>query len=169
MVKGRNGHSVLNPCFLFAFLNLGNRSSILSDLNAGVTLLCDRYAFSGIAFTLAKGLPFEWCLYPDIGLPAPDLILFFDVSPEVAKQRGGYGEERYEKEEMQKKVRTAFKRIATTAQGKDDGKWVEVDAGRDIYQVGEDVWREVEEILAGDPRQVHKLWMERLESKGTSS
>ena len=29
-------------------------SEILSDLNAGTTVICDRYAFSGIAFSAVK-------------------------------------------------------------------------------------------------------------------
>lgn len=88
-------------------------------LATGTTVICDRYAFSGIAFSASKVnsegevlLPFEWCRSPDVGLPARDLVLFSDITPEKAKERGGYGEERYEKEEMQLRVRKAFHRIA---------------------------------------------------------
>lgn len=42
---------------------------------------------------------------PDRGLPAPDLVLYLDIPLEVAEQRGGYGQERYEKREMQQQVR----------------------------------------------------------------
>ena len=87
-------------------------------LSAGTIVICDRYAFSGIAFSASKvaanGIPslsFEWCKSPDIGLPAPDLVLFLDITPEKAKERGGYGEERYEKEDMQNRVRNFFHRI----------------------------------------------------------
>ena len=80
-----------------------------------MTVIADRYAFSGIAFSASKveasgeapKLPFEWCRVPDIGLPAPDLVLFLDIAPEQARLRGGFGEERYEKEEMQARVRQA--------------------------------------------------------------
>ena len=74
--------------------------------------MCDRYAFSGVAFSAAKGtLSMDWCKAPDRGLPKPDLVLFLDVSAEVAKTRGGYGEERYEKEEFQARVRKAFETL----------------------------------------------------------
>ncbi len=70
----------------------------------GVTLVVDRYAFSGVAFSAAKdGLSLEWCKQPDRGLPRPDLVCFLDVSPEEARKRGGFGEERYENEEFQVK------------------------------------------------------------------
>ena len=47
----------------------------------------------------------QWCKAPEVGLPAPDVVLFMKLSPEAAALRGGYGEERYEKTEFQNKVR----------------------------------------------------------------
>jgi hypothetical protein len=32
----------------------------------------------------------EWCQNPDIGLPAPDAVIFLDLSQDEAEQRGGY-------------------------------------------------------------------------------
>lgn len=95
-------------CHLLSPTPVACSTSIEDTLNEGTTIICDRYAFSGVAFSASKGLPFEWCRTPDIGLPAPDLSLFLDISPEKAKERGGYGEERYEKEEMQRRVRQIF-------------------------------------------------------------
>ena len=40
------------------------RQRLLSTLAAGTTLVVDRYAFSGVAFTAAKGIPtldLAWC------------------------------------------------------------------------------------------------------------
>lgn len=34
-------------------------------------------------------LSLEWCKAPDIGLPAPDCVIFLDMSPEETEQRGG--------------------------------------------------------------------------------
>ncbi len=42
---------------------------------------------------------------PDRGLPAPDAVLLLTLAPEVAAQRGEYGEERYERLDFQKAVR----------------------------------------------------------------
>ncbi|EYB84386.1 hypothetical protein Y032_0317g2315 [Ancylostoma ceylanicum] len=50
----------------------------------------------------------HWVRQADIGLPRPDVVLFFEVSPEVAKQRGGFGEERLESDQLQKKVHSAM-------------------------------------------------------------
>lgn len=32
-----------------------------SKLKSGTTLIVDRYSYSGVAFSSAKGLDFEWC------------------------------------------------------------------------------------------------------------
>ena len=139
-------------------------------LNAGTAVICDRYAFSGIAFSASKVtangdplLSFEWCKSPDIGLPAPDLVLFLDITPEKAKERGGYGEERYEKEEMQKRVRKFFHRIGEEEMVLGDEnfstRWVTVDAGRDRDAVAKNVWMLVENLATkGVKGPVQKLW-----------
>ncbi|XP_061681269.1 thymidylate kinase isoform X3 [Syngnathoides biaculeatus] len=66
-------------------------------LERGTTLVVDRYAFSGAAFTSAKpGFSLDWCTRPDVGLPKPDMVLFLRLSAAEAASRGRYGEERYE-------------------------------------------------------------------------
>lgn len=53
----------------------------------------------------------EWCKKPDEGLPAADVVLFLNISPEQAKLRGCYGEERYEKQLFQQKVQENFQQL----------------------------------------------------------
>ncbi|KFM75698.1 Thymidylate kinase, partial [Stegodyphus mimosarum] len=82
---------------------------MLRLLNSGVSLIVDRYAYSGVAFSYAKkGLNFSWCKQSDVGLPKPDLVLYLDLSPEAMAARSGFGEERYEKEEFQNEVRKVY-------------------------------------------------------------
>ncbi|KAL5513022.1 CDC8 [Sanghuangporus vaninii] len=143
-------------------------TSIERTLSEGTTIICDRYAFSGVVYSVSKGLPFSWCKSPDIGLPAPDLALFLDVSPEKARERGGYGEERYEKEEMQKRVRELFRKFVVREEdaghrgdaGEDDVTWVQIDAGRSLEDVKESIWHEVQRILEDAPRRtLRRLWV----------
>jgi dTMP kinase len=64
----------------------------------GTTVVCDRYAYSGVAFSAAKVneetgepiLDLGWCQAPDRGLPAPDCVIFLDLTMDEAEQRGGY-------------------------------------------------------------------------------
>ncbi|CAB4275278.1 unnamed protein product [Prunus armeniaca] len=89
---------------LFSANRWEKRSLMESKLKSGITLVVDRYSYSGVAFSSAKGLDIEWCKAPEIGLLAPDLVVYLDIPPEKAAERGGYGGERYEQLEFQKKV-----------------------------------------------------------------
>ncbi|KAJ7274522.1 thymidylate kinase [Mycena haematopus] len=130
-------------------------ASIEQLLAAGTTVVCDRYAFSGVAFSAAKDLSLEWCRSPDVSLPAPDVTLFLDITPEQARSRGGYGEERYEKEEMQRKVRDIFHQISTEFT---EATWVTIDAGREREVVAEEVWKFVRPLAGGLSVPLERLW-----------
>lgn len=95
---------------------------MLSTLKSGRHLIVDRYAYSGIAFTGSKALSagmetlnFDWLTAPDRGLIAPDLVIFLDISSEDAAKRGSFGEERYEKKEIQDRVRVMFNKLREEA------------------------------------------------------
>lgn len=60
------------------------KDSMLQKLEAGVSLVCDRYAYSGVAFSSAKGMDMEWCCDCDRGLPAPDCVIYLDMPVEDA-------------------------------------------------------------------------------------
>ncbi|KAG5643874.1 hypothetical protein DXG03_009504 [Asterophora parasitica] len=139
-------------------------STIEQLLAVGTAVICDRYAFSGIAFSASKGISYEWCRAPDVGLPAPDLSLFLDISPEAAKTRGGYGEERYEKEEMQRRVGEVFRRIGKEIDGggREDGRWVNIDAGKEKEVVEGEVWALVEPLARGVEGPLRRLWTDKL-------
>jgi len=130
-------------------------ASLEAKLAAGTLVLCDRYAFSGVAFSAAKGLPLAWCRAPDVGLPAPDLSLFLDLAPEVAAARGGYGEERYEKEALQVRVRTVFKNLGSQTHG-----WATIDAGQDRGAVAHEILKHVEPLVQGIDAPIGKLWVD---------
>jgi dTMP kinase len=82
----------------------------------------------------------EWCRKPDVGLPRPDLCIFLDISAEDAAKRGGYGTEKYEKKEMQDRVRELFETLMQQKEGED---FVRFDAGSSLEDVQERVKKEV--------------------------
>ncbi|CAK9192834.1 unnamed protein product [Sphagnum jensenii] len=110
---------------LFSANRWEKRALMEAKLRAGTTLVVDRYSYSGVAFSAAKGLDLDWCKAPEAGLPAPDLVLYLDISAEAAAERGGYGGERYEKVEFQKKVEQNFKSLQ-------DSTWQNIDATQSI-------------------------------------
>lgn len=93
---------------LFSANRWEQAASIAEDLSNGTHVICDRYAFSGAAYSVANGLDLGFCMAPDRGLPAPDLVCFMRVGAEEAAQREDYGLTLYEYPEMQAKVGKAF-------------------------------------------------------------
>lgn len=108
------------------------KKNIERILDSGVSIVCDRYCYSGIAFSSAKGMDFEWCKMCDKGLPRPDLVVFLDVDEATAVQRGGYGDERYETREMQQKVRSQFEKLR-------EPQWAWISANGSIESVEESI------------------------------
>ena len=78
---------------------------------AGTTIIVDRYSYSGVAFSSAKGLDFEWCKMPEKGLLKPDLVVYLTLTAEAMARRGGFGIERYETSEIQKNVKKVYERM----------------------------------------------------------
>jgi dTMP kinase len=70
-----------------------------------------------------------------VGLPLPDAVIFLDLPPEVAGGREGYGGERYEKREMQERVRGVFEEVRR----REPGEWTVVDASAGVEEVAERV------------------------------
>lgn len=102
-------------------------------------MICDRYAYSGVSYSAAKGLDFDWCLNADRGLIKPDLVFYFDIDMDTIKSRSGFGDERYEKTEFQGKVRDQYMKFKElnkpqkpdseiTLQDRFDHNWVNIDA-----------------------------------------
>ena len=92
--------------------------------------VCDRYAYSGVAYSSAKGLDAHWCKSGDVGLPQPDCIIFLNMSVEEAAQRGNYGEERYEKLDFQKVIQKRFLDLQQEDMAAESGEWMTVDASQ---------------------------------------
>ncbi|OIT38736.1 PREDICTED: thymidylate kinase-like isoform X1 [Nicotiana attenuata] len=121
---------------LFSANRWEKRMLMEEKLRSGTTLIVDRYSYSGVAFSSAKGLHTEWCKAPEIGLLAPDLVVYLDISPEKAAERGGYGGERYEQLEFQKKVAKSYLTLH-------DSSWKVIDATLPV----EDIEEKLREIV----------------------
>ncbi|CAM9119461.1 unnamed protein product [Scytosiphon promiscuus] len=134
-------------------------SAIRERLMAGTTIVCDRYAYSGVAFSASKpGLDVGWCKDPDRGLPAPDKIFFLDISVEDAMKRGQFGEERYEKEDFQRTVRATF--LSLIEKDKAAGiPWQLVDANRAIESIQDEIQQMAVSVVAGvEGKEIAALW-----------
>ncbi|KAJ2362451.1 Thymidylate kinase [Coemansia sp. RSA 2611] len=126
-----------------------------ADLESGITLVVDRYAFSGVAFTAAKRLDLKWCKAPDMGLIAPDCVFFMDIHPDDAAKRAGYGEELYERREFQLEVRAKFFSMM-------DKSWAIIDALKNVDQLHRQIMALTNKALQAqeaEPAPIGKLWV----------
>ena len=122
---------------LFSANRWEKRAAMEEKLSSGVTLVVDRYSYSGVAFTAAKGVPgldLEWCKAPERGLLRPDAVLYLNMPIEAAQKRGGFGEERYETSDLQKAVRANFEQLT-------EDWWTIVDATGTVEEVAEECER----------------------------
>ncbi|KAI8820319.1 thymidylate kinase-domain-containing protein [Chytriomyces cf. hyalinus JEL632] len=65
-----------------------NRSEVMQNLRktlwSGTSDVLDRYTYSGVAYSQAKGLEQEWCMGVDAGCIQPDVVFFLDPTPKDA-------------------------------------------------------------------------------------
>ncbi|TGO59750.1 hypothetical protein BCON_0041g00150 [Botryotinia convoluta] len=138
--------------------NRWEKAQEIRDLIAqGYTIVCDRYYYSGMIYTSSKysinspnHLSLEWCKNPEIGLPMPDRVIFLDLEPEEAEKRGGYGDEKYETREMQRRVRNGFLTLQDSAlPGFEHERRImkAIDAGDGLDEVAEKIWDAVKGLV----------------------
>ena len=70
-------------------------------------------------------------------MPRPDLVIFLEVSDDVAAARTGFGGERYEKSAFQERVRKEFGKLAQHPSTRDH--WTTIDANRDMDSVHDSI------------------------------
>jgi len=130
------------------------RDNLTKLINDGKVVVIDRYAYSGAAFSAAKGLDLDWCKGPDRGLPRPDLIIYLNLPITEASQRGGYGNERYEKAEFQEKVKRQFELLV-------EKDWSIIDATKSQTDITKEVQNLVLNVLKQPNRKPleNNLWL----------
>lgn len=80
----------------------------------------------------------------------PDRVIFLDLEPEEAEKRGGYGDEKYETREMQRRVRNGFLTLQDSAlPGFEHERRImkAIDAGNGLDEVAEKIWDAVKDLV----------------------
>lgn len=97
-------------------------------------IILDRYSYSGIAYSHAKGVDWQFCISPEKGLPKPDLVLYLNTDKiEELCNREGYGDEIYEKIDFQRKVKDIYDRKLFC------NNWIGIEALKSIQSVGDNI------------------------------
>lgn len=127
-------------------LYIANRYERRPDLDrwreAGITLLCDRYVASSVAYGEAQGLDPGWLADLQRFLPQPDVTILLDIPPETALKRKASGRDRYEADlAMQGRVRESYLRQA------EESGWLRVDGRQPAPEVASAIAEAVEPRL----------------------
>ncbi|XP_014476665.1 PREDICTED: thymidylate kinase [Dinoponera quadriceps] len=110
-------------------------------LLSGITLVVDRYASSGTAYTAANtGRSLNWCKQPDLGLPKPDCVVLLKVSKHQQELRNNWGKERFEKDDFQACVNANYEQL------KDD-TWITVDADQDMSAIHDEILKKALSVI----------------------
>ncbi|XP_065372179.1 thymidylate kinase [Calliphora vicina] len=128
---------------LFAANRWEHTNEILNLLKSGTTLVVDRYSYSGVVYSAAKGMSLKWCMSPENGLPRPDIVFYLKAEADALLDRGNYGEERYEKKEFQMKVAKIYEEIYE----KEKDYWHQVDAKQNPSDIHEQIKEKFADIL----------------------
>lgn len=124
---------------------------IFDALRNGTHVLVDRYAYSGVSYSAAKGLDIEWCKEGDKGHYKPDLVLYLCLQPADAITRTEYGAERFEDLEFQQKVFEMYQQLM-------ENNWVSLDASHSFDSVHDQLYSVVKEIINCDSTSLQTLW-----------
>lgn len=123
-------------------------------LQSGVTLVVDRYSFSGVAYSSAKpGFSIEWCKQPERGLLQPDQVFYLTLSPEIAAERGDYGTERYEKKDFQAKAAANFNQLV-------DDTWAVINADKTKEALSTEILEKALKVVSSvKEAELGQLWV----------
>jgi dTMP kinase len=104
-------------------------------LDGGLTLVCDRYTASSVAYGEAHGLDPAWLTELQKFLPSASLTIVLDIAPETAVHRKAVERDRYERDlALQGRVRESYRWQAAA------GGWIVVDGERSKEAIAEDVF-----------------------------
>ena len=120
---------------LFAGNRHEDSTKIINLLSKGVNVICDRYSYSGAAYSVSKvtlnsnnnndnhkqssnndklvpssqsNLSLEWCFACEQGLPKPDAIIYLNVDLNALQRRAVLGQERYETLTFLQRVKQSY-------------------------------------------------------------
>jgi len=123
-----------------------NRSAAITKIKtllaAGITIVCDRYVYSGIAYSVAKGLSMAWCIMVERCLPQPDIVLYIDCPIDVIACRKDFGAQLHDSVTFLKLVSDAYSFWQET-----DNSWVTIKGNDSIEDISAKVFEHVKPVL----------------------
>lgn len=105
------------------------QETIKNHLKNNINVICDRYYYSGVAYSVANGLDVDWCVNTNSGLIEPDIVIYMSLDCDIASKRSGYGLEKGENIPFQQLIQEGYKYFSKY------NNWNIVDANQDIDDI----------------------------------
>jgi dTMP kinase len=122
----------INPVsasFLLA-ANLYELKALIEEaVAAGEWVIFDRYTYSSIAYSVARGLAPEQCQQITARMPNPDVVFYLDADPRLLAARHDFGRERFDRVDFQMAVKQCFDSLE-----RPDG-WTVIDAAQEPAKI----------------------------------
>jgi len=116
-------------------------------LSNNLSVICDRYKYSTIAYQTAQGIPLERTVESQKQFLSPDIVFIFRLHHDIAQQRMNTGREKdeFEKDvEFQKRLSEIFNKMPNLFP---EENIVFIDASKTIDEVFEDIKKEVDKKM----------------------
>jgi len=98
---------------LYAANRWERKADIEDTLAKTDAVIVDRYTASNLAYGVSNGLPLEWLVNLEAGLPKPDLVLVFDAPAAALVTRRSFNKDTYEKNlDLQERTRKEYLKLA---------------------------------------------------------
>ncbi|KAF0988970.1 hypothetical protein HZS_7360 [Henneguya salminicola] len=143
---------------LFSANRWEKKNYIIEKINKGVHIIMDRYGYSGVAYTSAKGYDMEWCMSSDSGLPRPDIIFYLNSNEKKLRERSEFGREVYETTSFQTEVAKSYGILSRKC--KELGhNWNVIDSNQDINSVSLSILNGFKKFTENhQPKELKFLW-----------
>lgn len=141
LLQGKTKLNLNSSHLLFSFNRWEKQEEIEKLLKKGVNLLVDRYAFSGVIYSMVQGYPLDRALFADRGLIRPDLVFRMTANVDYIRNRHNFGKELYEKDYILEKVNNYYNLFNKKIY------WNNLNAERDIQSIFKDVVKIVKQKI----------------------
>ncbi len=143
-LSGKEKKTECEMAAMFVLDRIGHNAEIREQIDAGITVISDRYYYSNLAYQ-GKSTDYSWVRTMNIGCPEirrPDVCIYLDLTPEESLSRISKGRESveiYENLETLTAVRTAFHSAIEDLKGCGEAIFI-VDANRPIEEISEEIF-----------------------------
>ena len=149
-LSGQDKKSYSEMAAMFVLDRIGHNYEIRELVDAGKTVISDRYYYSSLAYQ-GKATDYNWVRTMNIDCPdirRPDVCIYLDLTPEESLKRISNGRESveiYENLEKLTEVRASF--YYTIEDLRKDGEQIFiVDASRSIEEISDEIFNIVSNI-----------------------